>query len=73
MKNKIIEIISTIAKIDKDQLIEKIDVDKLWESIVHVEIVIALEEEFDIVFTQEEIGGMTTINKIIDLVKSKAK
>lgn len=73
MKNKIIEIISTIAKIDKDQLIEKIDVDKLWESIVHVEIVIALEEEFDIVFTQEEIGNMTTINKIIDLVKSKAK
>lgn len=73
MKNKIIEIISTIAKIDKAELIEKVDTEKLWESIAHVEIVIALEEEFDIVFTQEEIGNMTTINKIIDLVKSKAK
>lgn len=73
MENKIIEIISTITKINKTELVEKVDTEKLWESIAHVEIVIALEEEFDIVFTQEEIGNMTTINKIIDLVKSKAK
>ncbi|ARR01154.1 acyl carrier protein [Campylobacter porcelli] len=73
MDNKIIEIISTIAKINRDQLIEKIDIEKLWESIVHVEIIIALEEEFDIVFTQEEIGDTTTVRKIIDLIKTKAQ
>ncbi|WP_086245421.1 acyl carrier protein [Campylobacter devanensis] len=71
MENKIIEIISTITKINKTELVEKVDTEKLWESIVHVEIVIALEEEFDIVFTQEEIGNMTTILKIIDIVKAK--
>ncbi|MBR2221613.1 MAG: hypothetical protein IJ972_01295 [Campylobacter sp.] len=72
MENKIIEIISTITKINKAELVEKVDVEKLWESIIHVEIVIALEEEFDIVFTQDEIGNMTTILKIIDTVKAKA-
>ncbi|MBR6611216.1 MAG: hypothetical protein IKK93_03110 [Campylobacter sp.] len=72
MENKIIEIISAIAKINKAELVEKVDVEKLWESIIHVEIVIALEEEFDIVFTQDEIGNMTTILKIIDTVKAKA-
>lgn len=72
MENKIIEIISTITKINKAELVEKVDVEKLWESMVHVEIVIALEEEFDIVFTQDEIGNMTTILKIIDTVKAKA-
>lgn len=71
MENKIIEIISAIAKINKAELVEKVDVEKLWESIIHVEIVIALEEEFDIVFTQDEIGNMTTILKIIDTVKAK--
>lgn len=72
MENKIIEIISTITKINKAELVEKVDVEKLWESIIHVEIVIALEEEFDIVFTQDEIGNMTTILKIVDTVKAKA-
>ena len=71
MEDKIIEIISSTSKIDKDELIEKKDVEKLWESITHVEVVVALEEEFDIMFEQEEIAQMTTVSKIIDLVNSK--
>lgn len=72
MENKIIEIISSVSKIDKEELISKKEVEKLWESITHVEIVVALEEEFDIMFEQEEIASMTTVSKIIDIVNLKA-
>ncbi|MBO5386267.1 hypothetical protein J6A64_08120 [bacterium] len=71
MEDKIIEIISSVSKIDKNELAEKKDVEKLWESITHVEVVVALEEEFDIMFEQDEIAEMTTVSKIIDLVNSK--
>lgn len=71
MENKIIEIISSVSKIDKEELAEKKEVEKLWESITHVEIIVSLEEEFDIVFEQDEIASMTTVSKIIDIVNSK--
>ena len=71
MEDKIIEIISSVSKIDKNELAEKKDVEKLWESITHVEVVVALEEEFDIMFEQDEIADMTTVSKIINLVNSK--
>lgn len=71
MEDKIIEIISSVSKIDKNELAEKKDTEKLWESITHVEVVVALEEEFDIMFEQDEIADMTTVSKIIDLVNSK--
>lgn len=71
MEDKIIEIISSVSKIDKNELAEKKDAEKLWESITHVEVVVALEEEFDIMFEQDEIADMTTVSKIIDLVNSK--
>ena len=71
MENKVIEIISSVSKLSNQELLEKKDVEKLWESITHVEVVVALEEEFDIMFEQEEIAQMTTVSKIIELVNSK--
>ena len=72
MENKIIDIISSVSKLTNQELIEKKEVEKLWESITHVEIVVALEEEFDIMFEQDEIASMTTVAKIIEIVNSKA-
>ena len=72
MENKIIDIISSVSKLTNQELIEKKEVEKLWESITHVEIVVALEEEFDIMFEQDEIASMTTVAKIIEIVRSKA-
>ena len=72
MENKIIDIISSVSKLTNQELIEKKEVEKLWESITHVEIVVALEEEFDIMFEQDEIASMTTVAKIIEIVSSKA-
>ena len=72
MENKIIDIISSVSKLTNQELIEKKEVEKLWESITHVEIVVALEEEFDIMFEQDEIAQMITVSKIIEIVSSKA-
>ncbi len=73
MENKIIEIISTVTKLEKSYIKENLNTQKLWESITHVEVVIALEEEFDISFSQDEIAQMTTVEKIIELINKKAQ
>lgn len=73
MKDKILDIISSVSKLDKEYLNEKQNEQNLWESIVHVEIIIALEETFDISLTQKEIAEMKSVEDIIKIVKQKVQ
>ena len=73
MKEKILAIISEVTKIGVDELLKKENEPKLWDSLLHVELVIMLEDEFDIFFEQEEISEMTTVKKIVELIESKSE
>ena len=73
MENKVIEIISKITKIPAENLKEKSNEKNIWDSLRHMEIIIALEDEFDITFENEDIADAKTINLIIETVRSKAK
>ena len=71
MKQKVLEIISKITKITESDLIEQSNDNRPWDSLGHVEIVIALENELGLFFETEEIADMTTINKIIEIIERK--
>jgi acyl carrier protein len=71
MKQKVLEIISKITKITESDLIEQANDNRPWDSLGHVEIVIALENELGLFFETEEIADMTTINKIIEIIERK--
>ena len=43
----------------------------LWNSLKHMQLVVALEEEFDSYFTDEEIVRMKNYSKIIEVIKEK--
>ncbi len=43
----------------------------LWDSLKHMQLVVALEEEFDAQFTDEEIVRMKNYSKIIEVIKGK--
>ena len=43
----------------------------LWDSLKHMQLVVALEEEFDSHFTDEEIVRMKNYSKIIEVIKGK--
>ena len=73
MKERILAIISEVTKIGVDELLKKENEPKLWDSLLHVELVIMLEDEFDIFFDQKEISEMTTVKKIVELIERKSE
>ena len=42
-----------------------------WDSVQHLNLVLALEEKFGIQFEPEEMDKMNTIGEIVDLVEAK--
>ena len=71
MKKKIVKILMQVTNIPEEELMEKADSTDLWESLTNVEIIIALEEEYEICFEQEEIAEMNSVNKIVQMVEKK--
>ena len=69
MINKLMEIFSTVLKIDEKSIVDSSSPDNLesWDSLRHIHLVAALEEAFDIEFTDDEIVEMLNF-KIISLI-----
>lgn len=44
-----------------------------WDSVHHLNLVLALEQEFDTQFDPEEIDKMTSIQQVVEAVESKVK
>jgi len=40
-----------------------------WDSLNHLNLIVEIEEEFDISFTPEQIGSMTSLEIILDEIK----
>ena len=73
MENRIKNVISAvfnypIEKIQKDSSPDSID---KWDSLGHMNLVVGLEEEFDIVIEDDEIGEMLNFALIEEIIKSK--
>lgn len=71
MKEKVVEILAEVTNISAEELLKKADSKDLWESLTNVEIIIALEEEYEVCFEQEEIAEMNSVNKIVNILESK--
>lgn len=71
MSEKVFEIISAIAKKSVTELKEGVNEEGLWDSLLHVELVIELETEFDIFFSQEEIAQIDTPAKVLEVIELK--
>jgi acyl carrier protein len=39
-----------------------------WDSLKHIEVIFALEDEFNIQFSEEEMGKLDSVSKIIEKV-----
>jgi len=71
MKEKAVGLMAEVAKKSSDEILECMDETKLWDSLLHVELIVALEAEFDVFFEQEEIAEMDTPNKVLEHLVSK--
>jgi acyl carrier protein len=72
MKERVLNIISDIMKwplkkIHEDSSPEDIDT---WDSLNQINLVLALEEEFDVRFTDDQIVQMLSVRSIIETLES---
>lgn len=72
MKDSILEIMTDILKIETDELLENFDSREIWDSLLRVEILFAVEEEFDIQFDEEELAALVTPQKLCEATLRKA-
>lgn len=73
MKDSILEIMTDILKIGQDELLENFDSREIWDSLLRVEILFAVEEEFDIQFDEEELAELVTPQKLCEATLRKAE
>ena len=74
LKLKIGEILILILKIDKKK-VEDISISNSdsWDSLKHITIIMTLEEEINVKFTNDEISKATSFETIFDIISKKLK
>lgn len=73
MRDSILEIMTDVLKIEKDALLNDFDNWEIWDSLLRVEILFAIEEEFDIQFSEEELVELNTPKKLCEATLRKAE
>lgn len=71
MKEQILQIISKIAKKDVESLKVNYDEKAQWNSLARVEIIMTLEDEYDIEFTDDELAEMVTPRIVVEKTLEK--
>jgi len=72
MIDKILKTVSEVLAIEVDENTSQKNCDK-WDSLQHLNIIVALEDAFDVSFEPEEIASMKNIGTIEEIIQSKNK
>lgn len=70
-QDKVITIISDLTKIEPLTLRESEASTDLWDSFTKVELVLRIEEEFNIEFTQKELENFNSVRSISEILENK--
>ncbi len=72
MEEKLNEIVSEIFNIDEDEVNDEMTTDNVgsWDSLNHLKLVTAVEEEFEIKLSMAEIEDIDSIGKLKALISS---
>lgn len=70
---KVIDIVATTLKVNKDELDKNSGLGTVakWDSLNHTNLVLELEDAFDIGFDFDELDKIITIEKIVNSLKEK--
>jgi len=69
-EEKLKEVLCDTFGLDEEEISQNMSNDSIasWDSLNHLRLVSALEQEFDIRLTMEEINSMTNYGKIVEYV-----
>ena len=73
MENRIKKVMSAVFEISVEEINEKSSPDTIesWDSLKNMNLVVALEEEFGIVFEDNELVELLNYSLICNIIKSK--
>ena len=73
METKIKNVMASVFEMPIEEINNESSPDSIdnWDSLMHMNLVVALEEEFNAEFTDEEIGEMMNYKLIVEIIKSK--
>ena len=73
MKKKVFDIIAQVMNVPVESVKDDSSPDTVetWDSLKHMSLVLTLEEEFDVQFSDEEIVKMLSVGLIIDVLSHK--
>ena len=75
MLNRILKIVNQVMDVPLEQLSEESSPDtvKNWDSLKHMNLILALEEEFEVTFSDEEIVDLLSVEIIVETLKEKGR
>ena len=73
MENKIKKVMSLVFKVDLNDINHEFSPNSIdnWDSLSHMNLIVALEEEFNIEFETEEISKLMDFKQILEVISSK--
>lgn len=75
IENKVKKVMSTIFKVDLNEISDNSNPNNLdnWDSMAHMNLIVGLEEEFDLLFDANDITEMINFKAICSIINSKNK
>lgn len=73
MRHGALQVISQIMNVPIDQLNDDSSPETIanWDSLKHMNLIMALEEKFAVAFSDEEIVDMLSVKSIVDILSKK--
>ena len=73
VQEKVIQVLINIFQVSPDKISTETTSDNVenWDSLNHINMILALEQEFGIRYDQEQVVSMLSVGEIIDATKGK--
>jgi acyl carrier protein len=73
MENRIKQVMAAVFEVDVSEIDDNSSPDTIdqWDSLKHMNLILALEEEFEVRFDDEDIMNMITFESIFSILKNK--
>ncbi|MCP4650698.1 MAG: acyl carrier protein [PVC group bacterium] len=68
MKEKLFNILRRVAKVSIEEVNEESSPDTIdsWDSLTHINLILAIEEEFEVNFSHDQIARMQSFKSIVE-------
>lgn len=73
MRDSVVSVMAAVFGVDESEISDSLVMGNYdaWDSLKHMNLVVALEEEFEVVFTDEEVTELLSVPLILEILKAK--